>query len=198
MKLYTHPGSCSSASHISLLEAGLDFDTVKVDLFGDRKLPDGRHYHDVNPKGYVPALELDSGDILTENVAVLQYIADQNPASGLAPANGTLDRFRLQEWLGFVNSEMHAWVGPLFQPNTPEETKQTIHQKFAGRLQYVNEQLAGKDYIMGGQFSVADAYLYIVLSWMPHINVDLSPYANIIAYQARVAERESVQTATAA
>ena len=198
MKLYTQPGSCSSASHISLLEAGLDFDTVKVDLFGDRKLPDGRHYHDVNPKGYVPALELDSGDILTENVAVLQYIADQNPASGLAPANGTLDRFRLQEWLGFVNSEMHAWVGPLFQPNTPEETKQTIHQKFAGRPQYVDEQLAGKDYIMGDQFTVADAYLYIVLSWMPHINVHLSPYANITAYQGRVAERESVQTAKAA
>ena len=199
MKLYTHPGTCSSASHIALLEAGLDFDVVKVDLHSDRKLPDGRTLSDVNPKGYVPVLELDDGTLLTENVALLQYIADQSPDAGLAPAAGTLDRTRLQEWLAFVNSEVHIGVAPMFNPALPEEMKAPTLEKVGSRLQLINEHLAGKDYLLGDQFTVADAYLFIVLSWMPNFGIDsAADYPNIAAYEARIADREHVQTVKAA
>ncbi len=198
MKLYTHPGTCSSASHISLLEAGLDFEVVKVDLHSDRKLPDGRTLGDINPKGYVPALELDDGTVLTENVALLQYIADLNPACGLAPANGTLERTRLQEWLAFVGSEVHKGVAPMFNPALPEEMKEPTLEKVGGRLSYINEHLDGKNYLVGDQFTVADAYLFIVLSWMPNFGIDFADYPNIAAYEARIADREHVKTVKAA
>jgi len=194
MKLYTHPGSCSSAAHICLVESGLDFDIVKVDLRSDRSIGDGRNLSDVNPKGYVPALELDDGEILTENVALLQYIADQAPQSRLAPANGSMERYRLQEWLGFINGEMHKGIAPMFNPDLPEEMKAPTLDRFGSRLAHVDAALAGKDYLLGDQFSVADAYLFIVLSWTGMFGIDLSAYPNLQAFQARCEAREAVKT----
>ncbi|GAA3528799.1 glutathione transferase GstA [Zobellella aerophila] len=196
MKLYSAPGSCSSAAHICLLETGLDFALVKVDLGGDRRLPDGRYLNDINPKGYVPALELDNGEVLTENVAVLQYIADQKPESGLAPANGTLARYRLQEWLGFVNSEVHKTLGLLFNPKLAEVAKPALLEKFGQRAAYLDQHLAAHQYLMGDQFTVVDAYLYIVLGWCPMLGADLTPYPRLNAYLTRVAQRASVKAAT--
>jgi glutathione S-transferase len=198
MKLYTHPGSCSSAAHIALLETGVNFDVVKVNLMGDRSLPDGRKLSDVNPKGYVPVLELDNGEVLTELVAILPYIADLKPAAGLAPPAGTLARSRLLEWLGYINSELHKSCGFLFAPNMPEEAKATIKSRLAMRLEYVDKYLATHDYLGGDRFNVADAYLYVVLGWAPHLKLDLAPYSHIAKYQARVGQRASVKTAQAA
>ena len=198
MKLYTHPGSCSSAAHIALLEAGVNFEMVKVNLMGDRSLPDGRKLIDINPKGYVPVLELDNGEILTEIVAMLPYIADLKPAAGLAPAAGTLARTRLYEWLAYINSELHKGCSLLFAPDIPAEVKTTAKSKLATRLAYVDKFLADHNFLGGDRFNVADAYLYIVLSWAPHLSLDLSPYTNIARYQTRVAGRGSVTTAQAA
>lgn len=196
MKLYSAPGTCSSASHICLLETGLDFTVIKVDLGGDRRLPDGRHLNDINPKGYVPALELDNGEVLTENIAILQYIADQKPQAGLVPANGTLARYRFQEWLGFVNSEVHKTLGMLFNPKLAEVAKPALLERFDQRAAYLDQHLANHDYLMGDQFTAVDAYLYIVLSWCPGLGADLTPYPRLNAYLARIARRDSVQTAT--
>ncbi|MFQ5660337.1 MAG: glutathione transferase GstA [Gammaproteobacteria bacterium] len=198
MKLYSHPGTCSSASHIALHEAGLEFELVKLNLRSDRKLPDGRNLADVNPKGYVPVLELDNGELLTENIAVLQYIADQNPESGLAPANGTMERYRLQEWLGYINSEVHKRCSLMFMPDIPDQVKEMMKEQLGVRLTYIDGKLADRDCLMGDQFTVADAYLFIVLSWAPMLAIDLSPYVNIGKYQARIAERDSVKSAKAA
>ena len=197
MKLYTAPGSCSSAAHICLVVAGLDFEAIKVDLRGDRLLPDGRHLIDINPKGYVPVLELDDGQFLTENVAILQYIADLKPESALAPANGTLARVRLQEWLGFINSEIHKGLGALFNPDLPEVAKTMTIERLQGRMDYLESSLAGQNFLMGAQFTVADAYLFIVLSWAPMFNFDLSPYPNVTAYLDRVAQEDAVKRVTA-
>ena len=197
MKLYTAPGSCSSASHISLIESGLPFEFVPFNMRETRTLPDGRQLSDINPKNYVPVLELDNGELLTENVAILQYIADQAPDSQLAPANGTLERYRLQEWLAYINSEIHKTCALVFMPG-PEETRDAARQRITGRLAYIEEKLAGNNYLMGDQFTVADAYLFIVLSWAPMIKVDLSSFANIQAYQARVAGRDAVNQYKAA
>jgi len=196
MKLYSHPGTCSSAAHIALLEADLNFDLVKVDLYSDRKLPDGRTLSDVNSKGYVPALELDSGEVLTENVAVLQYIADQSPDSGLAPVAGSLERYRLQEWLGYVNCELHAGIGPMFNPDLPDEVKAKVLERFIGKLAHVENSLAGQDYLMGDQFTVADAYLFIVMTWTAMFDVNLP--TNISAFQERCLARPHVATVKAA
>lgn len=197
MKLYTHPGSCSSTAHICLLEAGTPCEIVKVNLRGDRKLPDGRHLNDINRKGYVPVLELDDGDFLTENVSVLQYIADTNPAAGSRPHTARA-RIRLQEWLAFINSELHKTLGPLFAPTTPDEMKAPILEKFMTRLDYVEMELAGKSFLLGEQFSVADAYLFIVLSWTPAFDLDFSSMPNVQAFQERVAARATVQEVKAA
>ena len=198
MKLYTHPGSCSSAAQIALLEAGVNFELVKINLMGDRSLPDGRKLTDINPKGYVPVLELDNGESLTELVAMLPYIADLKPAAGLAPAHGTLSRTRLYEWLAYINSELHKGCSLLFAPDMPAEVKTNARSKLATRLEYVDKFLASHDFLGGDRFNVADAYLYIVLSWAPHLNLDLSAYANIGHYQARLGKRDSVQKTLAA
>ncbi|MBU3823873.1 MAG: glutathione S-transferase family protein [Candidatus Oceanisphaera merdipullorum] len=198
MKLYSAPGSCSMAAHICLLEAGLDFSLVKLSLTGDRSLPDGRHLSDINPKGYVPVLELDNGEYLTENIALLQYIADQKPAAQLAPAHGTLARYRLQEWLGFINSEVHKTLALLFNPTFVQQVRGSILDKFAPRAAYLDKHLSQHDYLMGKQFTVADAYLYVVLGWSPHLAVDLAPYPKLQAYLARIAARDSVKTVLAA
>ncbi|MBT5032613.1 MAG: glutathione transferase GstA [Proteobacteria bacterium] len=193
MKLYTSPGSCSSASHIALLEAGADFELVKLNLKTDRMLPDGRHLNDINPKGYVPVLELDDGSLLTENVAILQYIADQYPESKLAPPNGTLERTRLQEWLGYINSEVHKTFGAFFNPALPDDMRTFYTQRLDIRLAYIDSRLESNDYLMGDQFTVADGYLFIVTGWSDFLGYDLSPQKNILAWRERVGKRETVK-----
>ncbi len=194
MKLYYSPGACSLSPHITLIESGLKFDPVMTST-KTHKLQDGTDYYTINPKGYVPLLELDNGDRLAEGPAIVQYIADQVPGKKLAPANGTFARARLQEWLTFIGTELHKTYSPLFSPSTPEETKTTQKNKLADRYKWVDAQLEGKDYLMGSEFSVADPYLFTVTNWAQHVGVDLSPYKNLGAFMARMAARPSVQQA---
>jgi len=197
MKLYYAPGACSLASHIVLRELGLPFEAVAVDL-RRKTTAGGADFNLINPKGYVPALELDSGALLTENVAILQYLADQRPAAGLATANGTLERYRLQEWLSFINSEIHKAFGPLFDPATPDPARDAARQRIARRLAYTEQALAGRDFLLGAQFTVADAYLYTVLNWTGFSGIDLGQWPGLKAYHARIAARAAVQAAHAA
>jgi glutathione S-transferase len=197
MKLYFSPGACSLASHIVLQELGLPFEAVQVDLM-KKTTKSGRDFATINPKGYVPALELDDGAMLTEGPAILQYLADRRPETKLAPANGTLERYRLQEWLGFINSELHKQFSPLFNPATPEQTKDSARKAIARRLGYVEGQLDGRAFLMGDAFTVADAYLYTVLGWTKHVGVDLAPFPNVVAFRERVDARPAVQAAQAA
>ena len=191
MKLYSHPGSCSSAAHIAAIEAGLDFELVKINLRGDRKLPDGRDFTEINPKGYVPALELDNGEVLTEIVAILQYIADLNPGKELGFSADPLQRARLVEWLCYINVELHKNVSTIFNPDMPEQAKSIAREKLGMRLAYADEQLTNREYLLGNHFTVADCYLFIVLSWMPMLEFDLSPYTNFKRYQDNIDKRES-------
>ena len=193
MKLDTSPGSCSSASHIALLEAGADFELVKLNLRTDRILPDGRHLNDINPKGYVPVLELDDGALLTENVAILQYIADQFPDSKLAPPNGTIERTRLHEWLGYISSEVHKTFSNFFNPKLPDDMRAFFTGRLDARLGYIDSCLSDSEYLMGDQFTVADCYLFIISRWSPNLGYDLSPQKKIAAWQARVGERDTVK-----
>ena len=194
MKLYFSPGACSLSPHIVLREAGLAFEPVQADL-KKHQLKDGSDYYGVNPLGYVPMLELDDGTRLREGPAILQYIADQVPTKNLAPANGTLPRYRLQEWLTFIGTEVHKGFSPLFNPGMPEEGKKISRDKLATRFQWLNGQLADKPYLMGDHFSVADAYLFTVTRWAKPMNIDLTPYPNLLAFQERVAARPAVQEA---
>jgi glutathione S-transferase len=194
MKLYYSPGACSLAPHIVSREAGLDIELEKVDL-GAKKTSSGSDFLAVNPKGYVPALQLDNGEVLTEAAALVQYLADQAPQSGLAPAAGTMERYRLIEWLTFISSELHKGLGALFNPKLSDDSKQASKEKIAVRLGWLDKQLAGRDYLTGSRFSVADAYAFTILNWSGMLNVDLSPYANIRAYMDRVAARPKVQDA---
>ncbi len=194
MKLYYSPGACSLSPHIVLNEAGLAYQPVMAST-KSHKLLDGTDYYTINPKGYVPLLELDDGQRLSEGPAIVQYIADQVPASGLAPAAGTMARYRLIEWLNFISSELHKSYSPLFNPAMPEEGKAVYRERLLGRYQWVNEQLEGKAYLMGDQFTVADAYLFTVTNWAARIGLDLTALANVQAYQARVAARPAVQAA---
>ncbi|KQW35462.1 glutathione transferase GstA [Rhizobacter sp. Root404] len=195
MKLYYSPGACSLAPHIVLNEAGLPFTLVKADLKTHTLAADGSDYYPVAPKGQVPMLELDGGDRLTEGPAITQYIADQVPAKNLAPANGTMARYRLQEWLNFVTSELHKGIGGLFNPAMPEEGKAVIRAKALSKLEWVDQQLEGKQYLMGDAFSVADAYLFTVTNWTAHTGIDISKLKNLGAFQARMAARPAVQAA---
>ena len=188
MKLYYLTGACSLASAISLLEAGLKFELVKVDR-KTRKAADGLDFDEVNPKGYVPALALDNGDVLTENVAVLQYIADRNPAAKLAPPAGTLERYRLMEWLSFINSEIHKSFSPLFRAEAHEAVKDYARANLTRRLDYAEQALGSKPYLMGEQFTVADAYLYVVLGWGAHVNVDIGRWPQLKQLHERVGAR---------
>ena len=194
MKLYFSPGTCSLSPHIALREAGLDFELVRVDI-RQRKLADGSDFTAINRKGYVPVLELDNGLRLTEGPAIVQYIADRKPASGLAPRPDTIERYQLQEWLGFINSELHKGFSPLFRPDTPDDYKQLVRENLAGRLGYIADHLAGKDYLMGDRFTVADAYLFTVMNWAQRLKFDMSRYPNLMAYVGRVAARPAVQAA---
>ncbi len=194
MKLYFSPGACSLASHIALLEAGLPFSTERVDL-GKKLTASGADFRAINPKGYIPALELGSGNVLTEGPAILQYIADQAPAAQLAPAAGTIERYRVMEWLNFIGTELHKNFSPLFNPSASEDMKTAGRTSLAQRFGYVARMLEGRDYLAGDQFSVADAYLFTVASWSGFVGFDLSDWPVLQAYLARVAARPAVQQA---
>ena len=194
MKLYYSPGACSLSPHIALHEAGLAFEAVAAPT-KTHKLPDGTDYYTINPLGYVPLLELDSGERLREGPAIVQYIADQVPDKQLAPANGTLARYRLQEWLTFIGTELHKGFSPLFNPATPEDYKPMVRERLLQRLQWVDGQLAGKQYLMGDQFTVADGYLFTVTNWTQPTKLDISGLANLAAYRERVGARPAVQAA---
>jgi glutathione S-transferase len=194
MKLFYAPRACSLSPHIALLEAGLEATLVKVDTKA-HKTDGGGDYYAVNPKGYVPLLELDDGDRLTEGPAIVQYIADRNPKSKLAPAAGTMARYHLQEWLNFITAELHKQFSPLFQATTPAEYKEALKEKIGKRFDWVAEQLKGKDYLMGDTFTVADAYLFTMLTWTKHVGIDLARWPVLTAYKARIAARPKVREA---
>ncbi|MEG1118482.1 MAG: glutathione transferase GstA [Janthinobacterium sp.] len=194
MKLYYSPGACSLSPQIVLQESGLAYEPVLAST-KTHQLADGTDYYTINPLGYVPLLELDNGARLREGPAIIQYIADQVPEKNLAPANGSFERYQLQEWLNFIGTEIHKGFGPLFKPTTPENYKPIALEALTKRLQWVDGQLAGKSYVMGEQFSVADAYLYTVSRWAGFVGLDLSGMANILAFQQRMAQRPAVQAA---
>ena len=194
MKLYYSPGASSLSPHIALHEAGLAYTPVLAST-KSHKLQDGTDYYSINPLGYVPVLELSNGERLREGPAIVQYIADQVPEKKLAPANGTMERYRLQEWLTFIGTEIHKGFSPLFNPATPEETKTMSREKLLQRLQWMDGQLAGKPYLMGDTFTVADGYLFTVTNWAPMVGVDITGLAHLAAYRGRVGARPAVQAA---
>ena len=194
MKLYYSPGACSLSPHIALHEAGLAYTPVLAST-KSHKLQDGTDYYTINPLGYVPVLELDDGTRLREGPAIVQYIADQVPLKMLAPQNGSLQRYRLQEWLTFIGTELHKGFSPLFNPATPEDYKPMVRERLLQRLQWVDSQLAGKQYLMGDQFTVADGYLFTVTNWAQPTQLDISGLANLAAYRERVGARPAVQAA---
>jgi glutathione S-transferase len=194
MKLYYSPGACSLSPHIALLEAGLPYELVKVDLRA-KKLENGDDYLKINPKGQVPALALDTGETVTEGPVIVQMIADQAAAKGLAPARDSAERYKLLEWLNFITSELHKNFSPLFQPVFNDEVKGFFRDRLMGKFKYVDSQLAGRDYLLGNEFSVADGYLFTMLCWADRMNFDLSALPNLVAYKARVAARPKVKEA---
>lgn len=194
MKLYFAPGACSLCPHIVLLEAGLKAETVQVNL-KTHQLLDGSDYYAINARGYVPLLELDDGQRVTENAAIVQYLADHAADRGLLPPPNTLARTRVQEWLAFVGSELHKGFSPLFNPALPEEAKPIFKKKLVDRFTWVNQQLAGRSYLMGETFTVADAYLFVITGWAPRVGVDIADLENLNAHQARTKARPAVQAA---
>jgi glutathione S-transferase len=193
MKLYYSPGACSFAPHVALIEAGLPFEAVKVDL-RKHALADGTDYYGINPKGYVPLLELDDGTRLSEVAVILQYIADRKPGT-LAPVFGSIERYHLMEWLNFIATELHKQFGPLWYPDTPDVTKDRQHATLAKRLAYVAATLGQQPFLMGQDFTVADAYLHAMLNWTGHLKVELAPWPALQQYHARIAARPAVQAA---
>ena len=193
MKLYFSPGSCSLSPHIVLRETGTTFELEQVNN-QEKKTKSGKDYWTVNPKGQVPCLELDNGDKLTEGPVIVQYIADQN-GSGLAGKPGTMERHHVQEWLNFTTSELHKTFGPIFRATTPDAFKEISRANLGKRFDWIDKELAGKQYLMGDKFSVADAYMFTVMRWTQRINVDLAKWPNIKAYMDRVAARPKVQDA---
>ena len=194
MKLYFSPGACSLASHIALLEAGLDVTLEQVDLRA-RRTAGGQDFTTINAKGYVPALEMKDGNVLTEGPAILQFVADLAPDRQLAPANGTLERYRLIEWLNFISTELHKNFSPLFRPTSTEDMKEAARTNLRNRLAWVAGQLDGRDFLTGSQFTVADAYLFTVLGWSGKVGFDLSPWPVLNTFVQRVAARPAVQQA---
>lgn len=194
MKLFISTGACSLSPHIALREAGLPFTTELVDL-RSKRTASGADFVAINPKGYVPALQLDDGSLLTEGPAIVQYIADLVPAKALAPAAGTLARYRLAEWLNFISSEVHKAYGPLFNPAASADMKAAARAALAKRYAYIDAELAGRDYLVGEHFTVADGYLFTVSNWAGHVDVPLAGFAALQAFQARVGARPMVQQA---
>jgi glutathione S-transferase len=196
MKLYYAPGACSLSPHIALLEAGLPYDLVKVDLRA-KKLENGDDYLKVNPKGQVPALALDSGELVTEGPVIIQLIADKAGNNDLAPARDSAERYKLLEWLNFITTELHKNFSPLFQPVIPDEVKNFFKDRLTAKFRFIDGQLAGRDYLLGKQFSVADGYLFVMLAWADRMKLDLSGFSNLTSYKARIAARPKVQEALA-
>ncbi|QNK00911.1 glutathione transferase GstA [Dyella telluris] len=194
MKLYYAAGACSLSPHIVALEAGIPVELEKVDTKAKRTAS-GEDYLKINPKGYVPALKLDNGELLTEGPAIVQYLADLKPESSLAPANGTTERYRLQEVLGYINSELHKTYSPLFKAETPDATREERKEYLRKRYALLDQHLAAHEWLVGDHFTAADAYLFTVTNWAQHVNVDLSGFPAILAFQKRVAERPNVQAA---
>jgi glutathione S-transferase len=194
MKLYYSPGACSLSPHIALKESGLSFEAIAAPT-KTHQLPDGTDYYTLNPLGYVPLLVLDDGTQLREGQVIVQYIADQVPAKKLAPANSTFARYKLQEWLSFISTELHRGFTPLFTPGMPEEAKTIAKTRLASRLQWLDGELASKTYLMGDTFTVADGYLFTVLSWSKHVGIDLSGLPNLGAFMGSVGTRPAVQDA---
>ena len=194
MKLYYSPGACSLSPHIVARELGLPVQMQKIDNKA-KTIEGGGDYWKVNGKGYVPALELDNGEVLTEGPAIVQFLADQKPDAGLAPKAGTMERYRLQEWLNFITSEIHKQFSPLFRPNTPEEYKTIAKENLAKRFAWLDKQLAGKEYLFGSRFTVADAYLFTVLNWTIPMKIDLKQWPNVAAYVDRIRKRPKVKEA---
>jgi glutathione S-transferase len=192
MKLYYAKGACSQAPHIILHEAGLPHDSAKVDIRA-KKLEDGSDYLQINPKGAVPALELDDGQVLTENAVILQYIADHAGAFELLPRPGDLQRYRVLEWVNFVATELHKAFSPLFNPAAGEEAKQLARDTIAKKLDFVEEQLGDKPFLLGDRFTLPDAYLFVILGWTRNMSIDLGGWPKLAAFRERVAERESVR-----
>jgi len=194
MKLYYASGACSLSPHIVAREAGIAIDTVKVDLT-TKKTEDGQDFLVLNPKGYVPALRLDNGQILTEGPAIVQYLADQKPASRLAPSAGTMERYRLQEWLSFLGTELHKSFSPLFNQASSDDAKRAAKENITKRFTYLDQKLAGSKYLMGETFTVADAYAFTIVNWANLVGIDLKPYPNLSAYLGRIGARPKVQEA---
>lgn len=197
MKLYYKAGACSLSPHIILREAGLDFSIVRVDL-ATKKTESGDDFLAVNPKGQIPTLELNDGSILTEGVAIVQYLADQKPDRQLLPEVGTLARYHALEWLNYIATELHKGFSPLFNPKTPEEFKAVTREALAKKFAYVNDSLKGHQYLLGARFSVADAYLFTVMGWAKALKFDLSALTDLNAYLDRVAARPAVDAALVA
>jgi len=196
MQLYYSPGACSLASHIIVREAGLKIDLRRADT-KTKKLEDGSDYFAINSKGAVPALKLDNGQVLTEGPAILQYLADQKPESHLAPKNGTFERSKLQEWLNYITSEVHKTFSPLFSPAADDNVKAYAKMNIDKRFDWLDKQLAGKQYLTGDTFTIADAYLFVVANWSNFVGIDLGRWPNLKAFQDRVAARPKVQEAMA-
>jgi glutathione S-transferase len=194
MKLYYVPGACSLCPHIAAVEAGIDIELEMVDL-STGKTSNGEDFRKVNPKGYVPALRLDNGEVLTEGPIIVQYLADQVPERNLIPAMGSMERYRAQEWLSFITSELHKTFGSLFRQDLPDGERKLIMEKIAKRFEYVNDMLDGKQFLMGDSFTVADAYLFTILTWTKPSGIDIAQYPQIVAYMERVGARPTVQTA---
>jgi glutathione S-transferase len=194
MKLYYATGTCSLSPHIVAREAGIDLTLEKVDLT-TKKTSSGRDYLAINPKGYVPALELDDKRVLTEGPAIVQYLADQKPESGLAPQNGTFERYKLQEMLNYITAELHKTYSPLFKDTTPQETRAERIAYLQRRYKLIDHLLEGKNFLFGDRFTVADAYLFAVTRWAHGAKVDLSELKHLLAFQERVAARPAVKAA---
>lgn len=194
LKLYYSPGACSLSPHIVLEEAGLPYEAIQASL-KTKTLADGSDYRAVNPLGYVPTLELADGTRLREGPAIVQYLADQAPAKKLAPETGTIARYQLQGWLNFTATEIHRNFSPLFNPAVPDDIKQASKQRILGRLEWVDGELAGKQFLLGEDFTVADAYLFVVTGWSKPMQLDLSKLTNLVAWRERVAARRAVQAA---
>jgi glutathione S-transferase len=197
MKLYYAPGACSLSPHIVAREAGIPLELERVDIKASpHRTASGVDYAHINPKGYVPALELDDGSLLTEGVAIVQFLADQAPASGLAPPAGAIERYRLQEWLSFIGSELHKMFSPwLFHPEYGDQAQEVAREKIRQRFAYVDRHVAGSTFLLGERFTVADAYCFTIVNWSRLMRIDLAPYPNLKAYMERIAARPKVQEA---
>ncbi len=194
MKLYVSPGACSLSPHIVMREAGLSFELEKVDIRA-HKTASGADYYGINPKGYVPALDIGTGPILTEGPVIGQYLADQKPESKLAPPAGTIERYRMQEWLNFIGTEIHKTYSPMFRPDITPEARQAALDKLTHRYEYVVKELGDQPYLLGEQFTVADAYLFVMLNWAQRMGPDLAKQSTLKAFWERVRTRPAVKAA---